>query len=84
MSEQIQRQTRLSLVPEPRPENSLDGLLKLRKEYRSLVRNLGKLNDHLIQRCLAGRLDTTGHHVEVREKVIGGEIIKILLVDGKG
>ena len=48
------------------------------------MKNLGLANGILIEEYLGGRLDMSGHHVEVREKIIGGEIIKILLVDGKG
>lgn len=48
------------------------------------MESLGAGNALLIEAHLAGRLDTTGHHVEINERVIGGEIIKILMIDGKG
>jgi len=45
---------------------------------------LAALNDIAIEEYLAGALDTTGHAVEVREKAIGHEIVKFLVIDGEG
>lgn len=43
---------------------------------------MDRYNDQVIVSFLAGNLDTTGHTVEVREKLIGHDIIKVLYIDG--
>jgi hypothetical protein len=40
-------------------------------------------NDRVIVDYLAGRLDTTGHKVEVIEREIGSTIVKHLVIDGE-
>jgi hypothetical protein len=45
---------------------------------------MARANNEAIEKHLAGELDTTGHHVEVRELVIGRRIVKVLIVDGEG
>jgi hypothetical protein len=83
LSAQIRKLSiRLRLTP-PKPRTPLDDLIEMRSDYRRLAKALSAANDLAIQDRLAGQLDTGGHHVEVREKIIGGEIIKILLIDGK-
>ena len=44
---------------------------------------VNQLNNRAIEKHLSGQLDTTGHHVESVEKVIGGRILKFMWVDGQ-
>lgn len=56
----------------------------MRGDYRKCKDSLGRANALLVETYLAGRLDTRGHKVEVREKIIAGHIIKSLFIDGEG
>jgi hypothetical protein len=38
----------------------------------------------VIEKHLAGQLDTVGHQVEIREKIVAGRIVKCLFIDGEG
>lgn len=73
-----------STLPAPALAGSLKNLVRLRQMYREATKNLEKLDDQLIQSCLAGQLDKEGHTVEVLEVIRGERIIKFLLVDGEG
>lgn len=65
-------------------QTTLGLFLISRERLREAERSHKEANDLLIVEYLAGRLDTTGHHVEVREKNVGYHIMKFLIIDGEG
>lgn len=71
-------------IPSQRQLTTLALFLQSRQKLREAERAQKEASDLLIVEYLAGRLDTTGHHVEVREKAVGYEIIKFLIIDGEG
>lgn len=71
------------MMPKQRQSTSLEKLIALKKNYRKIKGSVESANEIAIEQCLAGSLDLGGHHVEVRERVIGGQIIKFLIIDGE-
>jgi hypothetical protein len=74
----------LLVMPTKKKKSTIELIINMRKNAASAVLTFERATAMVIERYLEGRLDTAGHHVEVCEVAVGGQLKKILLIDGKG